>query len=72
MSFTLSVPIKHIMLSGIMLSVVMLRVVAPLPVKNALAYFCLSTSDEEEKRFIALTPGQNIIKLFTAVIYKCS
>ncbi len=69
MLFTLSVANKYIMLSGIMLSVVMLSVVAPLPVKNALTYFCLSTSDEQEKRFISLTPGQNIIKLFTAVIY---
>jgi hypothetical protein len=41
-----------------MLSVVMLSVVAPLPVKNSLAYYCLSTGDEEEKRFILLTPGQ--------------
>jgi hypothetical protein len=34
--------------------------------------FCLFVSDVGKKVFIALTPGPNVIKLFTAVIYECS
>ncbi len=35
------------------------------------SYYAVSVSDEE-KRFITLTPGANVIKLFAAVIYKFS
>jgi hypothetical protein len=34
------------------------------------SFFCFAFSDEE-KRFIKLTPGPNVIKLFTSVIQKC-
>jgi hypothetical protein len=37
-----------------------------LPVTNALAYL-----EKRQKSFITLTPGFNVIKLFTVVIYEC-
>jgi hypothetical protein len=39
-----------------------------LPGRNTLAYLA-SPSATKKKSFITLTPGANVIKLFTAVIY---
>jgi hypothetical protein len=44
---------------------------AKLESTNILAYFGLFVSSEE-KRFTILTPGLNVIKLFTVVIYEFS
>jgi hypothetical protein len=42
-----------------------------LPGTNTLAYFCYVISDEE-KSSKTLTPGPNVLKLFSSVIYECS
>jgi len=40
--------------------------------KNNSSLFCWSISGREESLQNVFTPGHNVIKLFTAVIYKCS
>ncbi len=39
-----------------------------MPGKNNLAYLASSSATKEEKCFITLTPGVNVIKLFFSVI----
>jgi hypothetical protein len=68
LSIMLSVAYFIAMLSVVMLNVVMLRVI----ILNVVApLFCEGVSDDE-KSFITLSLGPNVIKLFTSVINECS
>jgi hypothetical protein len=42
---------------------------AYMQVVNTLAYFCLSVSGDE-KNILSISPGPNVIKLFTVVFYE--
>ncbi len=42
---------------------------AYMQVVNTLAYFCISVSGDE-KNILSISPGPNVIKLFTVVFYE--